>query len=182
MAASAAAELVAPVPPALAIALEAKAKETDMAGAAHLGVALAAKRVAPRTPLWVLVLGSYLIDLVFMAFVAAGKERMPGRLWRAAPAAEGVAPAAGGSSTAPSGDAPAADIEAVCTNPWSHGLLMALVWTVLSALVATRLSRSGRTGVFFGLLVFGHWIVDFVSKPMAGVFPRDTGLPLLVSA
>jgi hypothetical protein len=27
-------------------------------------------------------------------------------------------------------------------------------------------------------VVFSHWLVDFVSKPMTGVFPQDTGLPL----
>ena len=35
-----------------------EAREVVMAGAAHLGVALAAKRAAPRMPLWALVLGS----------------------------------------------------------------------------------------------------------------------------
>jgi len=64
------------------------------------------------------------------------------------------------------------------TNPWSHGLAMALVWTSLFGSVAGRVSRRRGTGLLVGSLVFSHWLVDFVSKPMTGVFPRDTGLPL----
>jgi hypothetical protein len=147
-----------------------------MAGVAHLSVALAAKRVAPRAPLWALVLGAYLIDLVFMVFMAAGKERIPSR------SADEDAPEAGADAAAldaaTGADARSAAAE-TGTNPWSHGLLMALVWTALAGLVATRVGRSRRTGFFFALLVFSHWIVDFVTKPMIGVFPRDTGLPLL---
>ena len=122
-----------------------------MAGAAHLGVALAAKRAAPRMPLWALVLGSYLIDLVFAALTLAGKERMPAR-------ASGR-----GSAAAQTAEADAEKRTATSTNPWSHGLFMALVWTALSSLVATRVSGRRRTGAFFGLLVFSHWLVDFVS-------------------
>jgi hypothetical protein len=138
-----------------------------MAGAAHLGVALAAKRLSPRTPLWLLVVSSYAIDVVFMAFMAAGKERMPKRAGRDGGQPDAAAP-------------PAAAATAATTNPWSHGLAMALVWTSLFTLFATRLSRDRRTGALVGALVFGHWIVDFVTKPMTGVFPGDTGLPLLL--
>jgi hypothetical protein len=128
-----------------------------MAGAAHLGVALAAKRVAPRMPLWALVLSSYAIDLLFMAFMLAGKERMPSRVGHESP----VEPAK------------------QSTNPWSHGLAMALIWTSLSGLIAGRVSRHRHSGLLISSLVFSHWLVDFVSKPMTAVFPQDTGLPLL---
>jgi hypothetical protein len=57
---------------------------------------------------------------------------------------------------------------------------MALVWTSLFTLLATRLGRDRRTGALVGALVFGHWLVDLVTKPMSGVFPGDTGLPLLL--
>jgi hypothetical protein len=132
-------------------------KEDDMAGMAHLGVALGAKRVAPKTPLWILVTSSYAIDLVFMAFMLAGKERMPSRAGHEAP----VEPAQ------------------ASTNPWSHGLAMALVYTSLLGLAAGGVSRRRRTGLLVGSLVFSHWLVDFVSKPMTAVFPHDSGLPLL---
>jgi hypothetical protein len=142
-------------------------KEIVMAGAAHLGVALAAKRLSPRTPLWLLVVSSYAIDIVFMAFMAAGKEHMPKR-------------AARSEAQPNAGSAPEAAATAVTTNPWSHGLAMALVWTGLFTVLATQLSRDRRTGALVGALVFGHWLVDLVTKPMTGVFPGDTGLPLLL--
>lgn len=123
---------------------------------AHRGVALGAKRVAPKTPLSILVTSPYAIDLIFMAFILAGKERMPSRAGHGAP----LGPAQ------------------QSTNPWSHGLAMALVWTSLLGFVAGRVNRRRRTGLLVGSLVFSHWLVDFVSKPMTGVFLRDTGLPL----
>jgi hypothetical protein len=47
---------------------------------------------------------------------------------------------------------------------WEHSLLMAVVWWVL-----------------FGLMVFAHWVVDFITHPMTAVVPGDTGLPLALS-
>jgi hypothetical protein len=145
-----------------------------MAGAAHLGVALAAKRVAPRMPLWALVLSSYAIDIAFVGFALAGKEHMPRRAQpdekRSAVGVDYVAGRDLDTSSEVAGP--------VGTNPWSHGLAMAAVWTMLSMLVAAAVSRDRRATGTVGLLVFGHWLVDFISKPMTGVFPEDTGLPL----
>ena len=49
---------------------------------------------------------------------------------------------------------------------WSHGLLMAVVWSVLAAVLATKIFRDRRAGVVVGLVVFSHWILDFVSHPI----------------
>ena len=65
-----------------------------MAGLAHAGVGLAAKRFAPRVPVGVLVAGAYAIDIMWGVFFATGLEHF-------------------GAGT---------------TSPWSHGLLMAVVW------------------------------------------------------
>jgi hypothetical protein len=65
------------------------------------------------------------------------------------------------------------------TNPWSHGLFMSLVWSLLVGVIAFWVSRKRNTGLIVGLLVFSHWVVDFISHPMRAVFPSDTGLPLL---
>ena len=40
----------------------------------HLGIGFAAKPVAPRAPLWVLLVASEVPDLLFFAFEAAGIE------------------------------------------------------------------------------------------------------------
>jgi hypothetical protein len=117
-----------------------------MAALAHLGVGLAAKRIAPEIPVGYLVLGAYALDFLWCGFWLAGIEQYP----------------------KPSGMAPPV---------WSHSLLMATIWSGLAALIATRIGRSTRTGVF-GLVVFSHWVVDFITHPMTAMYPPDTGLPL----
>lgn len=51
-------------------------------------------------------------------------------------------------------------------NPWSHGLFMSVVWSVAFGLLATRIYRNYRAGVVVGLLVFSHWVLDFISHPI----------------
>ena len=118
-----------------------------MAALTHAGVGLAAKRIAPNVPVWILVVSAYAIDIIFGVFWALGIEHTPD---------SGVATA----------------------SPYSHGLFMALIWSLLAGLIARRISRSDRTGTIIGLMVFSHWIVDFISHPMTAVFPEDTPLPL----
>jgi hypothetical protein len=115
---------------------------------AHLGVGLAAKRVAPKTPVWILILAAYAIDFIWAVFYFLGIEHS---------AADGVA----------------------APNPWSHGLFMALVWSLLAGVIAFWFSHKRGAGLVIGLLFFSHWVVDFISHPMTAVFPADTGLPLL---
>jgi hypothetical protein len=62
-------------------------------------------------------------------------------------------------------------------NPWSHSLFMAVIWSLLGGLLAWRIVDR-RAGLVIGLLVFSHWLVDFISHPMTAVFPDDTGLPI----
>ncbi|MFX4262777.1 hypothetical protein ACOBQJ_11290 [Pelotomaculum propionicicum] len=119
-----------------------------MAGLAHMGVGLAAKRAAPQIPVAVLLIGAYVIDIIWGVFYFAGVEQYPG-----------------------------ASINSAA--PWSHGLFMSVIWSVGAALMARLISRSTSTGVIFGILVFSHWVVDFIAKPMSFAFPSDSGMPLL---
>jgi len=50
--------------------------------------------------------------------------------------------------------------------PWSHGLFMSVIWSVVAGLLAARLYRDRRAGMVVGLLVFSHWVLDFVSHPI----------------
>ena len=72
----------------------------------------------------------------------------------------------------------------------SHGLFMALVWSVsamlLIVLVTTFLNSKKQQNIqmFYvsikiGFLVFNHWILDFIGWPMSVINPSLTGVPLL---
>jgi hypothetical protein len=124
-------------------------------------------------PLWALVLSSYAIDIVFVGFALAGKEHMPARSSKARPAAEIAVVGAADADEATTGALSPG------TNPWSHGLAMAAVWTLLSMVISAGVSRDRHTTSVVGRLVIGHWLVDFITKPMTALFPEDTGLPLL---
>jgi len=50
--------------------------------------------------------------------------------------------------------------------PWSHGLLMSTVWSVAAAFLVARIFHDLRAGVVVGLLVFSHWVLDFISHPI----------------
>lgn len=63
--------------------------------------------------------------------------------------------------------------------PWSHGLFMSVVWSLAALLITRLVSRNTRMSILIGLLVFSHWLVDFIAKPMTHAFPTDSGLPLL---
>ncbi len=55
--------------------------------------------------------------------------------------------------------------------PWSHGLSMAVLLSLAAAFVTSFFSRSAATRAFIGLLVFSHWLVDFITQPMGAAFP-----------
>jgi hypothetical protein len=61
---------------------------------------------------------------------------------------------------------------------WSHGLFMAVVWAMLAAAVAFLLSRDRRTSIVIGLVVFSHWVLDFISHPMGLGQKLPPDLPL----
>jgi hypothetical protein len=49
--------------------------------------------------------------------------------------------------------------------PWSHGLLMSLVWSLLFGALAYPVYRDRKTSVVLGLVVFSHWVLDFIVHP-----------------
>jgi hypothetical protein len=53
---------------------------------------------------------------------------------------------------------------------------MSVVWSVAAFAIAFRVSHNRRTSLVIGLLVFSHWILDFISHPMMSTV-RD--IPLL---
>jgi hypothetical protein len=67
----------------------------------------------------------------------------------------------------------------VSSIPWSHGLLMAAVWAVAGFALAWVIFRHLRTGIVIGLLVFSHWVLDWISHPMGMGKELPPDLPLL---
>ncbi len=105
----------------------------------HIGVAMAAKRAAPRTSLGTLVAASVWIDLVWPALLLAGVERV-----RLDPGNTAVTPL---------------DFE---RYPFTHGAVAVVLWAV--AFGAAYLARTGyrRGAVVAGALVASHWVLDAI--------------------
>src|SRR5437867_790988 len=103
----------------------------------HYAVALAAKRIAPRTSLGTLVFAAQWLDELWPILVLLGVERV-----RPAP-----------------GLMPASQLEFV-SYPVSHSLLTAIAWGVLIGVVYYVPRRYRRGAWVVGLAVVSHWLFD----------------------
>lgn len=115
----------------------------------HFAVALAAKRATPRTSLGWLFAGCQLSDLIWPVLLLAGVER--------AHIEPGIT---------------AATPLVFDHYPWSHSLLMTVVWGLVfgGTYVALRGDRRGATVV--GLVVVSHWVLDWIShRPDMPIVP-----------
>jgi membrane-bound metal-dependent hydrolase YbcI (DUF457 family) len=106
----------------------------------HFAIGFAAKRYAPRASLGTLFLAAQFIDLLWPLLVLAGIERV-----RIAPGITVVTPL---------------DFE---HYPWSHSLLMVVVWGVLFAAAYFLIRRDRRTSLVLGLAVVSHWVLDWLT-------------------
>jgi membrane-bound metal-dependent hydrolase YbcI (DUF457 family) len=115
----------------------------------HFGIALAAKRAAPRTSLGMLVAAAQLLDLIWPPLVLAGIEKV-----RIDPGNTRFTPL---------------DFE---SYPWSHSLLMAALWSIVAAAAYWAARRYGRGALVVGLAVFSHWALDFIThRPDLPLYP-----------
>jgi len=62
--------------------------------------------------------------------------------------------------------------------PYSHGLFMALIWTLIASLFTWIISSDIFTTTIIGVVVFSHWVLDFIASPMTYAYPNDTGKPI----
>lgn len=58
--------------------------------------------------------------------------------------------------------------------PWSHSLLMSLVWTGLAGFLTYWIGRSVKNGIILGLVVWSHWAFDFLVWDTLPLFPGDS--------
>lgn len=106
----------------------------------HYGLALAAKKAAPRTSLGMLFLATSFIDLLWPLFLLTGLEEV-----RIAP-----------------GDTKFTPLEFV-SYPYSHSLLMAALWGVMLAVPYRFITGYGRGAFMLWALTVSHWFLDFLS-------------------
>jgi len=115
----------------------------------HFAVAFAAKKAAPRVSLGTLVLAAAFLDVVWPVLVLLGIER-----FRIVP----------GFTAVNSLD--------FTYYPWSHSLLMTIVWSLALALAYFAWSRDRAGALWVGLVVASHWVLDFVShRPDMPLYP-----------
>jgi len=53
-------------------------------------------------------------------------------------------------------------IETADFSPWSHSLIMALIWTLLTFGIFLLITKNIRPSLVIGIVVFSHWILDFL--------------------
>lgn len=106
----------------------------------HFGVALGAKKLAPKTSLGLLVMGAQLADLLWPVFLLFGWERV-----QIVPGITRVTP-----------------LDFV-SYPYSHSLLAEILWAALLGGVYYAVRRNGRGAIVLALCVPSHWLLDFIS-------------------
>jgi membrane-bound metal-dependent hydrolase YbcI (DUF457 family) len=103
----------------------------------HYGIAFAAKRAAPRTSLGALTFAAEFLDELWPILLLAGVEHV-----RIVPGLMAASP-----------------LE-FTSYPYSHSLLMAIVWAALIGAVYFASRRYGRGAWILALLVVSHWLLD----------------------
>ena len=128
---------------------------------AHFGVAMAAKKVAPRPSLGTLVLGAQLLDGIWPLLVLLGWERVA------------IVP----------GITAASPLD-FTSYPYTHSLVASVLWGALLALAYYALRRDRNGALWLGALVVSHWLLDWIAhRPDLPLWPGGprTGLGLWYS-
>ena len=113
-----------------------------MSGIGHLAPGFAAKSVTPQVPIWALLLAGETNDILYFLFSSVGIEQKA--VITVMHFNQGVKYLTPGS------------------NPWSHGLFMSVIWAMIAAAIVFLFYRDHRTSAVVGLVVFSHWILDFL--------------------
>src|SRR5687768_2891706 len=125
--------------------------------AGHFALAAVVKARQPQVPLWALMLGTQLLDVIFVGLYAAGIESFR--------SVDGGQAGYG---------------ELIITADYTHSLVGALGISLVAALV-TMIAWGRRNGIIIGAVVFSHWILDLVvhRSDMAVLPGNSGGLPRL---
>ena len=120
----------------------------------HFGVALAARKWAPRTSLPVLILAAEFVDVLWPIALIIGVEHV-----RIEP-----------------GNTPVTPLN-FYDYPWTHSLLMGCVWAGAFAAVYFALRKYKAGAIACGILVLSHWFLDFIShRPDLPLLPGNSAV------
>jgi hypothetical protein len=106
----------------------------------HFGVGLAAKRAAPRASLPVLMIAPQFSDVLWPIFNLIGIEHthiVPGIT--------------------------AASPLSLDYLPYSHSLVSSVIQSIAFAAIYLAITRDRRAAIVLGLVVFSHWVLDWIS-------------------
>lgn len=106
----------------------------------HFAVGLAAKRYAPRVSLGTLFLACQALDLIWPPLVLAGVEKV-----RVDHAATAFTPFD------------------FIHYPWSHSLLMTLIWSAVAFAITRLLRFTNLDAAIVAGVVFSHWLLDVIT-------------------
>lgn len=130
---------------------------------AHASIGLMVKPLAPKTPLWVLLAATQVPDLLSFTFMAAGIEHTAATRMDFVHGLQYLGPP---------------------FIPWSHGLVMSIVWAVMAATAAFLYWQNRKTSLIIALMVMSHWALDWVVYRYVPVFFDNSqviGLALITS-
>src|SRR4051812_35542024 len=118
----------------------------------HFAAGFAGKRAANQTSLGVLIAAACFLDFVWPLFLLLGWEEV-----RIEP-----------------GNTPFTPFNFV-SYPWSHSLLMSLVWSLVFGGVYWLWTRYRAGAIMSGILVFSHWVFDWIThRPDLPLYPGSS--------
>ena len=115
----------------------------------HQAAGFAGKRLAPRTSLGLLIAAPMLLDFLWPVFLLAGVEHV--RF-----------------------DAHATKFTKLdfYDYPWSHSLLMTIVWGIVAGAIYWAATKYTRGAVVLAVLVVSHWFFDLIThRPDLPLYP-----------
>lgn len=121
-----------------------------MSGIGHLAAGFAVKPAAPKIPLWAFLLAGETNDILYFVFSSAGLE--PKSTIVTMDFIHGVR------------------YSAAVSNPWSHGLFMSVVWSVVVAVIAFLFYRDRQASILLGAVALSHWTLDFLMHSNLPIF------------
>jgi hypothetical protein len=105
----------------------------------HYAIALAAKKAVPKVSLGTLFLSAQLVDLLWPIFLLIGIEHV-----RIQPGNTLFTPLD------------------FYDYPITHSLVGAIAWSLVFGIFYYFIRKNVRTSIILGLVVFSHWILDFI--------------------